>query len=113
MLMMTEKPENNVPVDEHGYWGGFSPTRVGKYQNQGLTKRFSDGRARIYPARKSQSIFNSQEVKETPPTLGSREMNTNESYRNQHLQNNMNSYKEHEKRLGSYDFEGRNTRDLK
>ena len=54
-----------MPEDEHGYWGGFSPNRVDKYQNQDLTKKHSDGRARIYPARKK-SIFNSLEFENIP-----------------------------------------------
>ena len=56
MLMMTEK-NKNIPEDEHGYWGGFSPTRKGRYENQDLTKRHADGRARIYPARKANSTY--------------------------------------------------------
>ena len=31
MMMLTEKRDKKVPEDEHGYWGGFSPTRVDKY----------------------------------------------------------------------------------
>ena len=31
MMLMTEKRDKQVPEDEHGYWGGFSPTRVDKY----------------------------------------------------------------------------------
>ena len=58
MLMMTEK-NKNIPEDEHGYWGGFSPTRKGRYENQNLTKRHADGRARIYPARKANSTYQS------------------------------------------------------
>ena len=55
MLLMTEKLEKEIPEDEHGYWGGFSPDRVGTYKNQNLTKQFDDGRARLYPARKKSS----------------------------------------------------------
>ena len=54
MLAMTEK-NKELPEDERGYWGGFSPTRKGRYENQDLTKRHADGRARIYPARKANS----------------------------------------------------------
>ena len=56
---MTEK-KKDIPEDANGYWGGFSPDRKGTYKNQHLTKKFDDGRARIYPARK-QSVFNSLE----------------------------------------------------
>ena len=38
MLMMTEKQDKVLPQDEHGYWGGFSPERIGTYKNQILTK---------------------------------------------------------------------------
>lgn len=63
MMLMTEKPDKDIPQDEHGYWGGFSPERKGKYTNQHLTKKFSDGRARIYPARKRSILHSdSQEV---------------------------------------------------
>ena len=52
MLLLTEKKDPEMPEDPSGYWGGFSPERVGTYKNQGLTKKFTDGRARIYPAMK-------------------------------------------------------------
>jgi hypothetical protein len=31
VLMMTEKPAKDMPVDEHAYYGGFSPSRKGEY----------------------------------------------------------------------------------
>ena len=66
MLAMTEK-EKNLPEDEHGYWGGFSPTRKGRYENMNLSKRHADGRARIYPARKANSTYQSTlEPKDIP-----------------------------------------------
>ena len=53
MLLLTEKNQKSVPTCEQGYWGGFSPKRKGgKYNDQHLTKRYTDGRARLYPARK-------------------------------------------------------------
>ena len=53
MLLMTESNKQIVPTCEQGYWGGFSPKRKGgKYQDQALTKKYTDGRARLYPARK-------------------------------------------------------------
>ena len=53
MLLLTEKDADQVPTCEYGYWGGFSPKRQGgKYTDQHLTVKHSDGRARIYPARK-------------------------------------------------------------
>ena len=53
MLLLTEKNAKEVPTCEYGYWGGFSPKRHGgKYKDQNLTKKFTDGRARLYPARK-------------------------------------------------------------
>ena len=53
MLLLTEKNQKSVPTCEQGYWGGFSPKRKGgKYQDQALTKKYTDGRARLYPARK-------------------------------------------------------------
>ena len=49
LLMSDNHAAKNVPECEHGYWGGFSPKRRGKYADQHLTKKFNNGRARIYP----------------------------------------------------------------
>lgn len=40
----------DIPECEHGYWGGFSPTRKGKYENKELSKQYPCGRARLYPS---------------------------------------------------------------
>ena len=59
VLLMTDKRAQNDAVDnnvdripecEHGYWGGFSPQRNGKYQNKELSKMYTNGRARLYPS---------------------------------------------------------------
>ena len=50
--LMTEKRgqgDDKVPECEHGYWGGFSPKRKGKYEDVDLAKRYQNGRARIFP----------------------------------------------------------------
>lgn len=39
-----------IPECEHGYWGGFSPKRKGKYQNKEISKMYTNGRARLYPS---------------------------------------------------------------
>ena len=50
VMLMTEKnATEEVPECEHGYWGGFSPQRRGKYEGKHLSKRFENGRARLYP----------------------------------------------------------------
>ena len=50
---MTEKrglaEKDKVPECEHGYWGGFSPKRKGRYEDQNLAKQYQNGRARIFP----------------------------------------------------------------
>ena len=50
VILMSEKRKlKDVPICEHGYFGGFSPKRNGPYENQHLTKFYSNGRARIFP----------------------------------------------------------------
>ena len=39
VLLLTDKRTlKDVPECEHGYWGGFSPKRDGRYEDQHLTK---------------------------------------------------------------------------
>ena len=50
---MTDKRNSKnhvIPECEHGYWGGFSPKRKGKYENKELSKMYQNGRARLYPS---------------------------------------------------------------
>ena len=50
ILLLTDKRDKkDVPECEFGYWGGFSPKRNGKYQDQHLTSHHENGRARLYP----------------------------------------------------------------
>lgn len=54
VYLMTDKRvtygTEEIPECEHGYWGGFSPTRKGKYENKDLSKQYASGRARLYPS---------------------------------------------------------------
>ena len=53
VLLMTDKRATaDVPECEHGYWGGFSPKRQGKYEDKDLSKKYDNGRARLYPTKK-------------------------------------------------------------
>ena len=48
---MTDKRNSKgdvIPECEHGYWGGFSPKRKGKYENKELSKMYQNGRTRLY-----------------------------------------------------------------
>lgn len=53
VYLMTDKRNSKgdvIPECEHGYWGGFSPKRKGKYENKELSKMYTNGRARLYPS---------------------------------------------------------------
>lgn len=48
--MTDKRNRKDVPECEHGFWGGFSPKRIGKYEDQYLTKQHeSSGGSRIFP----------------------------------------------------------------
>jgi len=40
VLMMTEKRDRDLPIDEHAYYGGFSPARKGEYKGTDLAKKY-------------------------------------------------------------------------
>ena len=49
VLLMTDKRDRkDVPECEHGFWGGFSPKRVGKYEDQYLSKQHQSSGSRIF-----------------------------------------------------------------
>ena len=50
LLLSTEKVGlQEVPECEHGYWGGFSPKRRGRYEDKNLARQYPNGRERLYP----------------------------------------------------------------
>ena len=50
LLMSTEKHgPQEIPECEHGYWGGFSPKRRGRYEDKNLARQYPNGRERLYP----------------------------------------------------------------
>jgi hypothetical protein len=42
MLIATEKPKKFYPQDEHGYFGGSSPSRKDVYMNENLARKYRE-----------------------------------------------------------------------